>query len=125
MVFEEAGGGPLDPAALKLQFALQMVAGGLQWPLGAVPLIERHLPELATVTDRFDPRIEDDEFAAHAAPHADRVPDALAGVRSARPDRLGDPPRETCQWKVTSFDELELGFDHCRVDDGGACRCLP
>ena len=62
-VFEEAGGGPLDPAALKLQFALQMVAGGLQWPLGAVPLIERHLPELATVTDRFDSRIEDDEFA--------------------------------------------------------------
>ncbi len=61
-VFEEAGGGPLDPAALKLQFALRMVAGGLQWPLDAVPLIERHVPDLATVTDRFDPRIEDDEF---------------------------------------------------------------
>ena len=60
--FENAGGGPLDPAALKLQFALQMVAGGLQWPLDTVPLIERHVPELATVTDRFDPRIEDDEF---------------------------------------------------------------
>jgi hypothetical protein len=61
-VFEEAGGGPLDPAALELQFALQMVAGGLQWPLDAVPLIERHVPELATVNDRFDPRIQDDEF---------------------------------------------------------------
>jgi hypothetical protein len=61
-VFEEAGGGPLDPEVLKLQFALQMVAGGLQWPLDAVPLIERHIPELATVTDRFDPRIKDDEF---------------------------------------------------------------
>ena len=61
-VFEEAGGGPLDPAALKLQFALQMVAGGLRWPLGAVPLIEHHLPELATVPDRFDPRIADAEF---------------------------------------------------------------
>jgi hypothetical protein len=62
-VFEESGGGPLNPAALKLQFALQMVAGGLQWPLDIVPLIERHIPELATVTDRFDPRIEDDEFS--------------------------------------------------------------
>ena len=61
--FENAGGGPLDPAALALQFALQMVAGGLQWPLDTVPLIERHIPDLRTVTDRFDPRIEDDEFA--------------------------------------------------------------
>jgi hypothetical protein len=61
--FDNAGGGPLDPAALKLQFALQMVAGGLQWPLDTVPQIERHLPDLSTVTDRFDPRIEDDEFA--------------------------------------------------------------
>ena len=63
MVFEEVGGGPLDPAALKLQFVLQMVAGGLQWPLDIVPLIERHIPDLATVADRFDPRIKDDEFA--------------------------------------------------------------
>lgn len=62
-VFEESGGGHLDPAALKLQFELQMVAGGLRWPLDIVPLIERHLPDLATVTDRFDPRIKDDEFA--------------------------------------------------------------
>jgi hypothetical protein len=61
-VFEEAGGGPLDPAALELQFALSMLAGGLQWPLDAVPLIERHIPDLDSVADRFDPRIEDDEF---------------------------------------------------------------
>ena len=61
-VFEEAGGGPLNSAALKLQFALQMVAGGLRWPLDTVPLIERHIPDLATVTDRFDSRIKDDEF---------------------------------------------------------------
>jgi hypothetical protein len=60
--FEEAGGGRLDPAALKLQFTLQMVAGGLRWPLDIVPLIEHHIPEPATVTDRFDPRIENDEF---------------------------------------------------------------
>jgi hypothetical protein len=39
-----------------------MVAGGLQWPLGAVPLMEQHIPQLGTVTDRFDPRIADDEF---------------------------------------------------------------
>jgi hypothetical protein len=62
-VFEDAGGGPLDPAGLRLQFSLQMVAGGLEWPLGIVPLIERHLPDLAAAADRFDPRIEDDEFA--------------------------------------------------------------
>jgi hypothetical protein len=61
-VFEDVGGGPLDPAALKLQFRLQMVAGGLQWPLDIVPLIEGHIPHLATVTDRFDPRIKNDEF---------------------------------------------------------------
>jgi hypothetical protein len=62
-VFEEAGGGPLDPAGLRLQFSLQMVAGGLEWPLSIVPLIERHLPDLAAAADRFDPRIKDDEFA--------------------------------------------------------------
>ncbi len=60
--FEDAGGGPLDPSALRRQFALQMVAGGLQWPLGAVQLIERHVPDLSSITDRFDPRIADDEF---------------------------------------------------------------
>lgn len=62
-VFEESGGGPLDPASLKVQHALQMVVGGLQWPLGAVPLLERHVPDLDSITDRFDPRIADDEFA--------------------------------------------------------------
>jgi hypothetical protein len=61
--FESAGGGPLDPDILQQQFALQMVAGGLQWPLDTVPLIERHIPDLDTVADRFDPRIEEDEFA--------------------------------------------------------------
>jgi hypothetical protein len=60
--FEQAGGGPLDPAALERQFALHMVAGAIEWPLDAVPLIERHIPDLALVTDRFDPRIADDEF---------------------------------------------------------------
>ena len=60
--FAKAGGGRLDPAALKLQFSLQMVAGGLQWPLDIVPLIERHVPDLGSVTGRFDSRIVDDEF---------------------------------------------------------------
>lgn len=62
-VFEEAGGGPLDPAVLELQFSLHAVSGGLRWPLGAVALIEAHVPDLHSVTDRFDPRIKDDEFA--------------------------------------------------------------
>jgi hypothetical protein len=61
--FANAGGGPLDPATMKRQFALQMVTGGLQWPLDIVPLIERAVPDLASVTDRRDPRIADDEFA--------------------------------------------------------------
>lgn len=61
-VFAIAGGGRLDPAVLKLQFSLQMVAGGLRWPLAIVPLIERQVPDLASVTGRFDPRIADDEF---------------------------------------------------------------
>lgn len=62
-VFEDVGGGPLDPVALKRQFALQMVTGGLQWPLDIVPLVERRVPELAAASNRFDPRIADDEFA--------------------------------------------------------------
>jgi len=59
---EEAGGGAIDPAALKVQFALHVVSGGLRWPLDTVPLIERHVPDLATVPDRCDSRIADDEF---------------------------------------------------------------
>jgi hypothetical protein len=31
--------------------------------LDRVSLIERRVPDLATVADRFDPRIADDEFA--------------------------------------------------------------
>lgn len=61
--FEGAGGGTIDPAALRLQYEVHMVTGGLQWPLGAVSLLERHVPELETVADRFDPRIAEDEFA--------------------------------------------------------------
>ena len=61
-VVEGVGGGRMDPAAMRWQFSLQMVAGGLKWPLGAVPLIERTVPDLVDVTDRFDPRIADDEF---------------------------------------------------------------
>ncbi|HWA64751.1 MAG TPA: hypothetical protein VG899_00060 [Mycobacteriales bacterium] len=62
-VFTEAGGGPLDAAVLERQFALHVVAGGLQWPLGAVPRLERHVGDLDGLEDRFDPRIADDEFA--------------------------------------------------------------
>ncbi|UDY34974.1 hypothetical protein [Dermatobacter hominis] len=61
-VFEESGGGRLDPAVLRRQFRLHVVAGGLRWPLGTVPLIERHVPDLATVTGRLDPRIADHEL---------------------------------------------------------------
>jgi hypothetical protein len=61
-VFADAGGGHLDAGALKLAFARHVVAGGLLWPLGAVPLLERHVADLASVTNRFDPRIAQDEF---------------------------------------------------------------
>jgi hypothetical protein len=61
-IFEEAGGGRLDPEVLALHFRLQMVAGGLQWPLNAVPLLERQIPDLDSVCDRFDPPIMNDEF---------------------------------------------------------------
>lgn len=59
---EQAGGGPLDAAGLERRFALQMVSGGLQWPLAAVPLLERHEAALAAAADRFDPAIVDDEL---------------------------------------------------------------
>lgn len=62
-VFEEAGGRPARPRGAEAAVRTANGPGGLQWPLGAVPLIERHIPELATVTDRFDSRIENDEFA--------------------------------------------------------------
>ena len=61
-VFEDSGGGPLDPDLLRRRFGLHVVAGGLRWPLGTVPLIERHVPYLDAVTGRLDPRIADDEF---------------------------------------------------------------
>jgi hypothetical protein len=61
-VFEEAGGGPLDPALLRQQLARHVVSGGLQWPLGAVALLERIVPDLEAVADRFDPRIADHEL---------------------------------------------------------------
>jgi hypothetical protein len=61
--FEEAGGGPLDRGALERHLALNVVAGGLRLPLDTVPLIEGHVPDLATVEGRFDPRIAEDEFA--------------------------------------------------------------
>ncbi len=62
-VFEDAGGGPLDLEELTLQFSLNLIADGLRLPLDRVSLIERHLADLGTVEDRFDPRIADDEFA--------------------------------------------------------------
>lgn len=61
-VFEEAGGGPVDPAGLRRRFDLQMVSGGLAWPMGAVALLERLVPDLEDCADRFDPRIVDHEL---------------------------------------------------------------
>jgi hypothetical protein len=62
-VFTESGGGALDPEVLKHQFSLGLVADGLRLPLDRVALVERHVPDLELVEDRFDPRIADDEFA--------------------------------------------------------------
>lgn len=61
--FAAAGGGTLDPAHVMLQLELLVGLLGVCWLLDAVALIEREIPDLATVADRFDPRITGNELA--------------------------------------------------------------
>lgn len=60
--FAHSGGGSLDIQRLKNHFALHIATSGLMWLLDAPVLIERHIPDLADVESRFDPRIWNAEF---------------------------------------------------------------
>lgn len=61
--FAQAGGGALDPAEVRLQLDLLVALLGVCWLLDAVALIERTVPDLSDVKDRFDPRIAGNELA--------------------------------------------------------------
>jgi hypothetical protein len=62
-VYEESGGGRLDSAAIKDHFSLLIASTSPMWLLDVPVLLERHIPDLADVQDRFDPRIQEDEYA--------------------------------------------------------------
>jgi hypothetical protein len=60
--FEHASGRPLDPEELKHHLALQLACSGLLWMIDAPTVIQRLVPDLAEVPDRYDPRVFDDEL---------------------------------------------------------------
>jgi hypothetical protein len=62
-VYEESCGGRLDSAAIKDHFALLIASTSPMWLLDVPVLLERHIPDLADVQNRFDPRIQEDEYA--------------------------------------------------------------
>ena len=91
--FENAGGGPLDPVALELQFALQTIAGGAPVAAGyrAADRASRSRPGHRHRPVR--PAHRGRRVRSYATPPAQGVLDVVAIIRSPRTDRLGDPPR--------------------------------
>ncbi|MGB8366692.1 MAG: hypothetical protein ACLQUZ_00105 [Rhizomicrobium sp.] len=61
--FRGCGGPALDVEELKLHLELYVALMGLRWLLDAPSLIQRHLPDLAEIESRFDPRFKANEFA--------------------------------------------------------------
>ncbi|MGE3691597.1 MAG: hypothetical protein AB7F98_09470 [Novosphingobium sp.] len=60
--FVHAAGRPLDPQELKHHLALQLACSGLVWMIDAPTVIQRLVPDLAQVPDRYDPRVFDNEL---------------------------------------------------------------
>lgn len=61
--FANCGGSALDTRELLRHILLYASSMGLAWLLDAPPLIQRLVPDLADVEDRFDKRISDNEAA--------------------------------------------------------------
>ena len=60
--FERASGRALDPGELRHHLALQLACSGLMWMIDAPTVIQRLVPDLAQVPDRYDPRVFDNEL---------------------------------------------------------------
>jgi hypothetical protein len=61
--FAACGGPPLDPGELKFHMLLYTAMMGLTWLLDATATVRKHVPELADIRDRFDPRFKTNERA--------------------------------------------------------------
>lgn len=61
--FRGCGGPSIDARELRLHLDLFAATLGLAWLLDAPPLIQREIPDLAEVPDRFDPRLRSNEMA--------------------------------------------------------------
>jgi len=59
--FQSCGGPPVDVDALKLHLHLYIAMMGVTWLLDVPALVQARVRDLATVEDRFDPRIKFDE----------------------------------------------------------------
>jgi hypothetical protein len=61
--YHDAGGPLVEAETLKLHLDLLVAMLGLGWLMDAPPLIQRNIPDLAEVKDRFDHRFEENETA--------------------------------------------------------------
>jgi hypothetical protein len=61
--YREAGGPAVEASELKIHLGLFVALLGLGWLMDAPPLIQRAIPDLAEVKDRFDHRFEESETA--------------------------------------------------------------
>lgn len=61
--FRVCGGPPLDAAELKTHLLLHIALMGLAWLMDAPSLIEKQIPDLAPIRDRFDERFRSSEMA--------------------------------------------------------------
>ncbi len=61
--FQRCGGPVLDLAALKTHLLLYVALMGLAWLMDAPALIEKQIPDLSSIKDRFDERFSSNEMA--------------------------------------------------------------
>ncbi len=63
MEYHAHGGQALDLSTLKLHLQLFVATMGLAWLMDAPAFVEKHIPELPTITSRRDPRFSQNEAA--------------------------------------------------------------
>jgi hypothetical protein len=98
--FRSCGGPAIDLRELKLHLALFTATMGLAWIMDAPSIVQSQVPELADITDRFDPRFKEKALArvqlqlltvflnAWQTLELGRVLDEFSGRNVATPARL-------------------------------------
>ena len=61
--YQRAGGPQLDPEEIKKQLILSAILLGLSWLMDAPAMIQREIPDLSSVENRFDIRFKSNESA--------------------------------------------------------------